>query len=89
MEGHNESGKRRVSRRTFLTIGTGALTGALVNRLWFRRTGVSATPRDNCYWQSYQTVCINHQLRQYRCEICCAGGVCEQVRCAWFTIGSC
>jgi hypothetical protein len=44
---------------------------------------------DTCYWQSYQTVCSGGRKKQYRCEICCAGGVCETVQCLWVDVGSC
>ena len=43
--------------------------------------------RDHCYWVTKQTAISDGRRWEYRCEICCAGGVCEVVGCTWINVG--
>lgn len=49
--------------------------------------GSPSLRRDYCYWESRQATVINGRRWEYRCEICCAGGVCETVQCSWVDVG--
>jgi hypothetical protein len=81
---------KRLSRRGLLATAA-ALAAASVS--WPR---VSAKPDDPdaqvvdvCHWEMHQTTCSGGRKLQRRCEICCAGGSCETVRCVWIDIGPC
>lgn len=78
-----------MTRRRMLNAGLAAVSGLLLSD---RRGGsktVAAASEDFCYWETRQTQCVDGRLMAYRCEICCAGGSCETVQCAWFDSGPC
>jgi len=86
----------RLSRRRFgwlgirlvaTAIGVGAAAGSGSSRASSETPDSSAVLRDHCYWESRQQTIIDGHRWEYRCEICCAGGVCETVQCTWFDLG--
>jgi hypothetical protein len=78
----------RVDRRRFVSAGIGALA-ALLWEARRVRAADDALLRDVCYWEIRSSKCINDRRLEYRCEVCCAGGVCELVQCGWFDVGPC
>lgn len=88
MNEHNRLNRRQFAR---LGIGLTALFAAHVAMASDIRSsdglGNSMNLRDNCYWVTRQTTIRDGRRWEYRCEICCAGGVCETVACAWIDAG--
>ena len=76
---------RWMSRRRFLTRAVGGVSAAVLAL----RSRKRAVAFDNCFWETRQTVCSGGRLLKYRCEVCCAGGVCETVQCVWVDFGPC
>ena len=77
-----------MNRRRFVGIGLGALAALLGGS---RRLAQATDDerRDVCYWETRSSQCSNGRRLEYRCEVCCAGGICETVRCGWFDVGPC
>lgn len=50
----------------------------------------SAADEENCFWQrTVASLCVNGQLLDRWCYICCQGLDCETVSCEWRIIGTC
>jgi hypothetical protein len=61
-------GIRHMDRRSFITAVIGAFAA-------FSRTGArTVSAIDHCYWETRQSVCADGRRREYRCQVCCAGG---------------
>jgi hypothetical protein len=89
---HFERGSpaRRLSRRALIATASALAAGAASRpRAGAKQDDPSAQVIDVCYWEPQQTICSGGRKLQRRCEICCAGGSCETVRCLWFDIGPC
>lgn len=84
---------RQVSRRAVLAAMVVAVApGAAITRsatVFGGSPGSDDTVEDVCYRETQRTKCSDGRRLEYRCEICCAGGVCETVQCLWFDIGPC
>jgi len=74
-----------ITRRRFLIRVISGTCAAGLSPLFRQR----ASALDNCYWETRQTACFDGRKRQYRCEVCCAGGVCQTVQCVWVDVGPC
>jgi hypothetical protein len=80
----------RLTRRTALCAGLGALAGLFMTQRARASTPLVMQPDDYCYWKLVQgPSCTNHQLHEYQCEVCCGGGTCETVSCGWYITGTC
>lgn len=86
----------RMTRRTVLAgfVASAATAVATVASISTVRGGTSGDDDadallDVCYWETVQTKCSNGRRLEYRCEVCCAGGVCETVQCVWYDVGPC
>lgn len=94
MDANGNRNRQAMSRRRFLAVAVTALagvTGLHVGRANIR--GASASEelaRDVCYWEDLGgSYCSGGRIYQRRCEVCCAGGVCETVQCILVEIGRC
>ena len=84
-----------ISRRTLLRHGVGALGAGIAGLVGMSRRvphalAADVTTMDTCSWQNVGApFCSGGRKYQKRCEVCCAGGVCETVRCVFVDVGSC
>lgn len=83
----------RITRRTLLGSGIASLAILISGRIKEpKATAKSGTMSilDNCFWKLVQgPICSGGRRLEYRCLICCSGGVCETVQCSWFDTGPC
>lgn len=80
-----------ITRRQLLAIVAGLVAGlSSLHSGRFNTHGVTAARRDVCYWENIGApYCSGGRIYQRRCEVCCAGGVCETVRCITVDLGGC
>lgn len=87
--------ERRITRRDMLLglAASGIAAGAAFTSYSTARGRSSSGDDDElldvCYWETVDTMCSNGRRLQYRCEVCCAGGICETVRCLWVDTEPC
>lgn len=81
-------GRRAVCKSLLLMLGSAMMPNAGTVRKLQRSDRDVKVARDNCYMEVQKTTWIDDQLWEYRCEICCAGGVCETVGCQWEPAGA-
>ena len=81
----------RLSRRRFLRLGLGLAVAVGLGRSAApareEKTDGTVGILDVCYWETRRTTILNGRRWEYRCEVCCAGGACETVRCTWVDVG--
>lgn len=79
----NDRTIRRMDRRRLIRVSAGIVAA------WLGLRAEEALGLDTCFWETRQVTCNNGRRREYRCEVCCAGGVCETVQCLWVDAGPC
>ncbi len=85
-----EGFSRRMTRRTLLGLGVSTLAALGGIRATQQRAEAGDVGTlDVCYWETRAVECSDGRKLEYRCEVCCAGGVCETVQCGWFDAGPC
>jgi hypothetical protein len=90
MEAGHDGARRLISRRGMLGMSLAFVAGVITGRVRPYRVHADDQPEDNCYWQTVSgPFCSGGRKLAYRCEYCCAGGVCEQVQSAWTDLGPC
>jgi hypothetical protein len=94
MDANGDNRRRTMNRRRFLTVAVAALTGVTGQQIsradLTRAFGSNDIARDVCYWEDLGgTYCSGGRIYQRRCEVCCAGGVCETVQCILVEVGRC
>jgi hypothetical protein len=93
MEIHSIDDQRRVTRRRFMVMAASLIAGIVgmsTRSDDVRGKVVAASARDVCYWEDVGVpICIGGRTYQQRCEVCCAGGVCETVQCILVEVGNC
>ena len=92
MTARHDHHSHKISRRRLLAIIAGGIAG--LGSRYFQGTSVYQAPtamaRDVCYWEDRGgPYCSGGRLYQKRCEVCCAGGVCETVQCIIVDLGRC
>jgi hypothetical protein len=80
---------RRVSRRRFLRLASGAVAGAVTAASGGTLSAEPATALETCFWRKESTQCQSGVLVEKWCYICCAGFDCETMWCEWRPVGSC
>jgi hypothetical protein len=83
---------RTLSRRRCLAVIAGGIAG--FGSRYIHGTSIHRPPtamaRDVCYWEDRGgPYCSGGRKYQKRCEVCCAGGVCETVQCILVDLGRC
>lgn len=92
MHAHHRHDSQAMTRRMLLAAAIGTLVG-MVSRgshAPMVRVASATTQRDVCYWENVgASYCSGGRRYQRRCEVCCAGGVCETVQCIIVDLGPC